>query len=86
VQWHIGWTEFRALGIQWRLFYLPIAVPLAGSGIQNVARLPNPLEMTGRPFPAASDVFQQRTASVNREMKQVLKIERQAKKKSDASD
>ena len=46
IQWHIGWMEFRGLGMQWRVLYLPIAVPLAGSGLQNVARVPNPLEST----------------------------------------
>ena len=43
VQWHIGWMEFRAFGMQWRIFYLPITVPLAGSGLNNVANIPNPL-------------------------------------------
>src|SRR5438067_5747830 len=50
IQWHIGWMEFHALGTEWRIFYLPIVVPLAGSGIQNVAKLPNALELTGTPF------------------------------------
>lgn|GEM_PF-1137989 len=79
IKWHIGWMEFGALGLQWRIFYLPIAVPLAGSGMQNVAKVPNALELTGRPLPAAADIFRDRPASVNREVKRVMKIERQAK-------
>jgi len=79
IQWHIGWMEFRGLGMQWRIVYLPIAVPLAGSGLQNVARVPNPLEMTA-PIAGSPDLFAERSASVNREMKRVLKLQPQATK------
>jgi hypothetical protein len=79
IQWHLGWAEFRALGMHWRIFYLPIVVPLAGSGMQNAANVPNPLEMTGTPFPASPQLFPDRTAAVDRELKRVLKMEKQAK-------
>lgn len=79
IQWHIGWMEFRGLGMQWRIVYLPIAVPLAGSGLHNVARVPNPLEMTA-PIAGSPQLLAQRSASVNREMKRVLKLQRQATK------
>jgi len=80
VQWHIGWLEFRGLGMDWRVVYLPIAVPLAGSGLQNVARVPNPLEMAKAPIAGNTDFFAERSASVNREMKRVIKLQRQATK------
>jgi hypothetical protein len=80
IQWHFGWMEFRGLGMQWRIVYLPIAVPLAGSGLQNAARVPNPLEMANTPFAGNTDVFAERSASVNREMKRVLKLQRQSTK------
>lgn len=79
IQWHIGWLQFRGLGMQWRVVYLPIAMPLAGSGLQNVARIPNPIEMARTPV-AGNDVFAERSAAVNREMKRVLKLQRQATK------
>jgi hypothetical protein len=79
IQWHFGWMEFRGLGMQWRIVYLPIAVPLAGSGLQNVARVPNPLDSTA-PIAGAPDLFAERSASVNREMKRVLKLQGQATK------
>ncbi|MEA2414797.1 MAG: hypothetical protein QOI58_1454 [Thermoanaerobaculia bacterium] len=79
IQWHIGWLEFRGLGMQWRVVYLPIAVPLAGSGLNNVARIPNPLEMTA-PIAGNPNLFAERSASVNREMNRVLKLQRQARK------
>jgi hypothetical protein len=80
IQWHIGWLEFRGLGMQWRIIYLPIAVPLAGSGLQNVARVPNPLEMAQTPIPSGPQLFAERSAAVNREMKRVLKLQRQTTK------
>lgn len=79
IQWHIGWLEFRGLGMQWRVVYLPIAVPLAGSGLQNVGRVPNPLNMTA-PIAGSPDLFAERSASVNHEMKRVLKLQGQATK------
>jgi hypothetical protein len=83
IQWHIGWMEFRALGMEWRIVYLPITMPLAGSGMQDVASVPNALEQTGNAFPARSQLFADRSKGVNREMKRVLKLERQAKVKAD---
>jgi hypothetical protein len=80
IQWHFGWMEFRGLGMQWRIVYLPIAMPLAGSGLQNLARVPNPVEIARTPIAGNTDVFAERSASVNREMKRVLKLQRQATK------
>jgi hypothetical protein len=80
IQWHFGWMEFRGLGMDWRIVYLPIAVPLAGSGLQNVGRVPNPIEMARTPVAGNTDVFAERSASVNREMKRVLKLQGQATK------
>lgn len=86
IQWHFGWMEFRGLGMDWRIFYLPIVVPLAGSGIQNVAKTPNALELTGTRFATAPEIFRDRPASVNREVKRVLKIERKANVKAAKAD
>jgi hypothetical protein len=80
IQWHFGWMEFRGLGMNWRIVYLPIAVPLAGSGLQNTGRVPNPVEMARSPIAGNTDVFAERSAAVNREMKRVLKLQRQATK------
>jgi len=80
IEWHFGWMKFRGLGMEWRVVYLPIAVPLAGSGLQNVGRVPNPVEMASTPVAGNTDVFAERSASVNREMKRVLTLQRQATK------
>jgi len=81
IQWHLGWMEFRSLGMQWRIFYLPIAIPLAGSGMNNAAKTPNALELTGTPIATGPQLYPDRTAAVNREVKRVLKLERQARVK-----
>src|SRR5207248_966389 len=86
IQWHLGWMEFRTHGMQWRIFYLPIVVPLAGSWIQSVAKPPNALELTGTPFASGPEIFRDRPASVNREMKRVLKLQRQARVKTEKAD
>ena len=79
IEWHIGWLRFRGLGMEWKVVYLPIAMPLAGSGLNNVARIPNPLEMTA-PIAGNPNLFAERSAPVNREMKRVLKLQHQATK------
>jgi hypothetical protein len=80
IQWHFGWMQFRGLGMNWRVVYLPIVLPLAGSGLQNVGRVPNPIELARTPVAGNTDVFAERSASVNREMKRVVKLQRQATK------
>jgi len=80
VQWHIGWLEFRGLGMDWRVVYLPIAVPLAGTRLADVATVPNPLEMAQPRIVGSSQLFGERSAAVNREMKRALKLQRQATK------
>jgi hypothetical protein len=80
IHWHIGWLEFHGLGMDWQVFYLPIAVPLAGSGLQNIARVPNPLEMAQPRIVGSTQLFGERSAAVNREMKRALKLQRQATK------
>jgi hypothetical protein len=79
IQWHLGWMAFRGFGMQWRIVYLPIAIPLAGSTLHDIAKIPNALELTGTPIAAGPQLYPDRTAAVNRELKRVLKIERQAK-------
>jgi hypothetical protein len=79
VQWHLGWAEFRALGMDWRIFYLPIAIPMAGTALHDHAKVPNAFELTGTPFATGPQIYPDPTASVNREAKRALKFERQAK-------
>lgn len=50
VKFHFGAVEFRALGMNWRIIYLPLVVPLSGSGMGTTRTLPDPFELTGTPF------------------------------------
>ena len=79
IHWHFGWMEFHALGMDWRIFYLPIAIPLAGTALHDIAKVPNALELTGTPFATAPQLFPDRSTSVNREVKRALTFERRAK-------
>jgi len=82
-QWHFGWMEFRGLGTDWRIFYLPIVVPLAGSTLHDHAKTPTAFELTGTRFAAGVQIGPDLTASVNREAKRAKKFERTAKVKVD---
>jgi len=73
VQWHLGSFEFRALGMDWRVLYLPIAMPLAGTRLSDVGKLPDPLAMT---MPGSRPVMPQPTLAVKREMRRALAMER----------
>lgn len=46
VQWHRGYVEVRALGMNWR-FFIPLAAPFHGARLGDGAVLPNPFELTG---------------------------------------
>jgi len=81
IHWHLGWMEIHALGMDWRIFYLPIAIPLAGTALHDIAKVPNALELTGTPFATAPQLFPDRSTSVNREVKRALTFERRAKVK-----
>jgi hypothetical protein len=47
VRFYFGGVEFRALGMDWRIVYLPIMVPLSGSELRTNNTLPDPFLLTG---------------------------------------
>ena len=77
VRWHIGYVEFRALGMDWRVMYLPIAMPLAGTRLDQTADLPNAFELTNTQIAGARPYPLERPRAVRREIRRVLKMERQ---------
>src|SRR5437868_11726978 len=50
VHFHLGYFQFHALGMDWRIFYLPLAAPLPGARLEDAAKLPNPFELTRTPY------------------------------------
>ena len=74
VQFHIGAIEFRALGMDWRIIYLPIMLPLSGTRPGVTQELPDPFALTGTSIAGAPPY---ELESTPRELKAELKrIER----------
>lgn len=51
VQFKFGAIEFRALGMDWRIIYLPIMLPLSGTRLDVTQEPPNPFELTDTVLP-----------------------------------
>lgn len=76
VQWHFGFVEFRALGMDWRVMYLPIAMPLAGTRLDQTGQVPNAFELTNMQIAGARPIVPDRPLAVRREVRRVLAMER----------
>jgi hypothetical protein len=80
---HFGYFEFRALGMDWRLFYLPLAAPLAGSGPAGAGKLPTALQLISprisSPGPPILD--DERTFAEEREYRRIRKMTARTKLK-----
>jgi hypothetical protein len=76
VQWHLGYLEFRALGMDWRVIYLPIVAPLSGTGLNEASRLPDPFALTNTSVAGARPFVPEPSFAVKREMRRVLAMER----------
>ena len=71
VQWHFGFVEFRALGMDWRVIYLPIAAPLSGTRLNETAKLPDPFALTNTAVPGQRPFIVEPSAEVRREVRRV---------------
>jgi hypothetical protein len=81
VQWHVGWFEFRALGMSWRVAYLPIMAPLPGARLQDGAKIPNAFELTGTPYASTLPPMfdHDRPWAVEREYRRIQRLTARAK-------
>jgi hypothetical protein len=50
VEWHPGYVLFHFFGMDWRIFYLPLAAPLPGSRPQDAATIPNAFDLMRTPY------------------------------------
>jgi hypothetical protein len=75
VQFHFGAVEFRALGMDWRILYLPIAVPLAGTRVRANNEYPDPFELT-RPNTPPVRLFDPMRKDVRVELRRIEKRDR----------
>lgn len=75
VHFHFGGVEFRALGMDWRLMYLPLMVPLSGSAPRTNRTLPDPFELTVTAFADPPRTWQAQRR-VKAELRRIEKTER----------
>jgi len=76
IHWHEGYFEFRALGMNWRIFYLPLAAPLPGARLEDGAKIPNPFELTGTPYASTMPPMfdKDRSWAVEREYRRIERL------------
>lgn len=79
VQWHLGYVEFRALGMSWRIIYLPIAAPLPGGRLEDGATIPNPFALTRTPYASTMPPMfdRDRSWAEEREYRRILRMGRE---------
>jgi hypothetical protein len=75
VTFHFGGFEFRALGIRWRINYLPIAAPLPGTRFATTREWPDAFALTNTPI-ATTPRSWHTQRQVNAEMRRIEKTER----------
>jgi hypothetical protein len=69
----IGTIEFRALGMQWRIGYLPILAPLHGSVPATMKVWPDAFSLNHMEIPGALPI-PQRDADMRRELRRIARI------------
>ena len=75
VTFHLGALEFRALGMRWRIAYLPILPPLPGTRPTTSREWPDAFALTHTAIATTPRSFTTRRA-VNAEMRRIEKTER----------
>lgn len=73
---HIGYVEFRAFDMDWRIFYLPLAAPLHGSGPAGARELPNPFKLTTMHLssPGPPMLEDERSFAAQREFRRIKRL------------
>ena len=72
---HLGFgtIEFRALGMDWRVIYLPLFAPLHGSVAATTKVWPDAFSLNHMEIPGALPI-PQRDADMRRELRRIAKI------------
>ena len=76
VEFHTGFVEFHAWGMDWRIFYLPLLAPLPGARLEDGAKIPNPFELTGTPYASTMPPMfdNDRSWAVEREYRRIQRL------------
>jgi hypothetical protein len=79
VQWGFGYVDFKALGMRWRMAYLPIMIPLSGSipwrNNGAFGSLPDPFELTGTEIASPPRTWRQ-ARDMSAELKRIERTEK----------
>jgi hypothetical protein len=77
VRWGLGAVEFKAFGMDWRIVYLPIAMPFSGSvrGTDPWSKFPDPFALTGTEFASTPRTWQDKR-EVSKERRRIERSER----------
>jgi hypothetical protein len=78
VQFKLGAIEFRALGMDWRLIYLPIMLPLSGTRPGVTQELPDPFALTGAVLPGAPahEITDETPREIKAELRRIKRVTR----------
>lgn len=74
-----GSIEFRAWGMDWRIGYLPIMMPLAGSRRTTSKEWPDAFTLTGTEFASPPRTWRRQRA-INSELRRIERLERERAK------
>jgi len=76
VEFHLGYVEIHYLGMDWRIFYLPLLAPLPGARLEDAAKIPNPFELTGTPYASTMPPMfdKDRSWAVEREYRRIQRL------------
>jgi hypothetical protein len=70
-----GAVEFRALGMDWRVTYIPILMPLAGSRPTITNEWPDAFSLTGTSYASPPRTWDDRRA-INAELRRINRLDR----------
>lgn len=75
VKYGFAYVDFRALGMNWHVVYLPIAMPLSGSQLKTTNEWPDPFALTGSHFATTPQTWHTQR-QVTREIRRIKKSEK----------
>lgn len=75
VRYGFGYVDFRALGMDWRLIYLPIAMPLSGTRMGTTNEWPDPFALTSTAVATTPRTWHTQR-QVSREIRRIKKSEK----------
>lgn len=79
VKWGLGYVEFKALNMRWRIAVLPFLAPLPGSVRRTSPTIFDPFEMTGTVIPYTPRTWNDKR-NLSKELRRIERTERERAK------